>query len=211
MIAFVPEEAAQRRPSGIEHALRHPGPRHRRGRYVAERDLAGAIHQRPGEFVESILSPAGYLGVDGPNLPLALPALRLGQLRFEVAVEPGLFEFLAVRALGDGLEPEVDANVIAPAALQARHLDRPPRGGPRSKLVQGQASSPARWWSISALSARSARAFLNSSSRHRPRRLSSDRLRPGTGPGSRQGCRVLYVVPSGISFRSTMAAPTRNS
>jgi hypothetical protein len=122
VIAFVPEVVPQHRPPGIENALCHAGLCHCRGRYIADRDLAGAIHQRPRELVEAVLSPVCDLGVDCSNLPLALLALRLGKLRFEVAIEPGLLKFRPVRAFRDGLQPEIDADLSPPCALTAVDL-----------------------------------------------------------------------------------------
>lgn len=96
VIAFVSEVVAQHRPSGVEHALCHTGLCYCRGRDVPDRDLAGAIHQRPRELVEAVLSPIGDLGVEGLNLPVALPALRLGQVQFQIAIEPGLFKLRTI-------------------------------------------------------------------------------------------------------------------
>ena len=72
--------------------------------------------------MKAILPPVGDLGMDRLHLPLAPLALRLGELGFEVAVEPGLLKLSPVRARRDGLKPEVDADVITPAPLRAGHL-----------------------------------------------------------------------------------------
>ena len=84
VIVLISEVAPQHRPSGIEHALCHPGPCQLGSRHVSDRDPAALVDQPPGKLVQEVLSSVGDLGVDRLDLPLT-PRLR--QLRLEVAVK----------------------------------------------------------------------------------------------------------------------------
>lgn len=54
VIAFRSEHAAQHRPAGGEHALRHAGLRHRRRRHVADGDPAAAVHGRSRDLLKPV-------------------------------------------------------------------------------------------------------------------------------------------------------------
>jgi transposase IS200 family protein len=69
VIPFVSEVAPQHRPSGIEHALGHPGPCQLGSRHVSDRDPAALVDQPPGKLVQGVLSSVGDLGMDCLDLP----------------------------------------------------------------------------------------------------------------------------------------------
>jgi hypothetical protein len=122
VIAFVSEVAPQHRPSGIEHALCHPSPCQLGSRHVSNRDPAGPINQPPGKLVQGVLSSVGDRGVDCLDLPFTPLALRLRQLRLEVAVEGCLFQFGAIRTGRDCLQAEIGADLVNPATRLALDL-----------------------------------------------------------------------------------------
>jgi hypothetical protein len=115
VIAFVSEVAPQHRPSGIEHARRHPDPCQLGSRHVSDRDPAVLVDQPPGKLVQEVLSSVGDLSVDRLDLPFTPLTLRLRQLRLEVAVEGCLFQFGAIRTGRDCLQAEIDADLVNPA------------------------------------------------------------------------------------------------
>ena len=119
VIVFVSEVAPQHRPSGIEHALYHPGPCQLGSRHVSDRDPAALVDQPPGKLVQEVLSSVGDLGVDRLDPPLTL---RLRQLRLEVAVEGCLFQFGAIRTGRDCLQAEIGADLVNPAKRLALDL-----------------------------------------------------------------------------------------
>jgi hypothetical protein len=122
VIAFVSEVAPQHRPSGIEHALRHPGPCQLGSRHGSDRDPAALVDQPPGKLVQGVLSSVGDRGVDRLDLPITPLALRLRQLWLKIAVEGCLFQFGAIGTGRDCLQAEIDADLVSPAKRLA--LDR---------------------------------------------------------------------------------------
>ena len=122
VIAFVSEVAPQHRPSGIEHALCHPGPCQLGSRHVSDRDPAALVDQPPGKLVQEVLSSVGDLGMDRLDLPFTPLTLRLRQLRLEVAVEGCLFQFGAIRTGRDCLQAEIGTDLVNPATRLALAL-----------------------------------------------------------------------------------------
>ena len=72
--------------------------------------------------MQEVLSSVGDRGMDRLDLPFTPLALRLRQLRLEVAVEGCLFEFGAIRTGRDCLQTEINADLVNPAKRLALDL-----------------------------------------------------------------------------------------
>lgn len=72
--------------------------------------------------MQAVLSPVGDPGMDRLHLALTAGALRLGQLVFEIAVEPHPGQLRPVRALRRRLVPEIDPDGMR--AVGRAPLDR---------------------------------------------------------------------------------------
>ena len=108
--AFVGQHRFQLTPAGIEHRLGHPGSDEFLRADIAPDDHVAALDQRAAEFVQGILAPVGYLGVDCPHPSFLARTLGAGQLGLQVAVETAILQPLPVATGGHVLQAQVDAN-----------------------------------------------------------------------------------------------------
>ncbi len=107
--AFVGQHRFQLAPAGIEHRLGHLGFDEFLRADIAHDDRVAALDQRAAEFVQGILAPVGYFGVEGPYASLLARTLGAGQPGFQVAVETAILQPLPVATGGHVLQAQVDS------------------------------------------------------------------------------------------------------
>ena len=123
VIALVGQHRLQLAPAGVEHRLGHSGLGEFLRANIAHVDFAVLVDQLPAEFMQGVLAAVGDLGVDRPDASFLACTLRDGQLRFQVPVEPSVFEFGAVAGGGYILEPQVDADGALTGARSDLDID----------------------------------------------------------------------------------------
>lgn len=149
---LVAEHFAERRPTSIQHRLRHSGFDEFRCRYVPDNDALVGSHQIGGHFVQMVASSVRDLGVDrGYAAPVAR-ALRNSEpsgIPFDV---PQVRDCLAVTSGRQRFKPEVDADlsgaVRANLIRLKQNVEVPPTAGITGKSerlrlgVAGQIARP---------------------------------------------------------------------
>jgi hypothetical protein len=125
VIAFIPKHGSERTPTRIQDGLRLSGLGEGGGIHIADEDCTIAFDQPGAQFVQEILPAIRDLGVNRSRAKCVSRALRAGQLRLQVTVEPLGIERRQLRVTEgrEALQAQVDS--------EARHRavkDRVDRG-----------------------------------------------------------------------------------
>jgi hypothetical protein len=99
--ALVQQHGSKCAPSGIEHRLGLSGLGKSRGIDVTDEDCTVGLDQIGAQFVKKIFAPIGDLGVNSSGAGSLSRALRPGQLRLQITVEPLGIERRRTRTAGD--------------------------------------------------------------------------------------------------------------